>query len=244
MERQRARLRRAPPGSCPGALREVLTLCVSLLTVAASDVRGTCRARDHPRERQPAPRSEPGGSGDPGAHLGRGPAVRLRAGRADAGRRGRHRRGRPPRALAHPPPQRPRHRPQRPHHHAVGDGDGAAAAAHHRAGRHRRTGAPHRGDARDRHRLPAGAPRGPDVAPRRPGHRGHRWGGVRRGGRADRRRRPPTTPPSTPPSATASRRAGVPSSSPATPCRARGSTPSAATPTCWCTRWSAPTSSS
>ena len=71
----------------------------------------------------PLPDPPPGRSVHPGAHDGRRPPVRLWSRRGSCGRR--RRRDGPPACctnrVPHPPAQRPRHRPQRRHHHALGD---------------------------------------------------------------------------------------------------------------------------
>ena len=146
-------------------------------------------------------------------------------------------------AVPDPPAQRPHHRPQRRHHHPVGDVLRPEPAHRLRPGRARPPGGGHRGHAGARHRLPAGPPRGPRLAPGHRGDRRDRGRGLRGGrrpgdGRAHRPR------PGAPHRGLPGRRRGRGRwSSPGTPCPARGSTGCAPGPTSWCTRWSAATRS-
>ncbi len=92
------------PDHDPAARRELTTMQV-----------------DHAGHRVPAARSRPGRAGHAGAGRRPEPALRLRSGRAHAGgRRAGVGAGGLPRRVPDPPAQRPHHRPQRRHHHAVG----------------------------------------------------------------------------------------------------------------------------
>ena len=132
----------------------------------------------------PVPDPEPRRPGHARAGRWHPAARRRRPGRAHAPGRGRRLPGDARRGAAHPPPQRPPHRPQRRDHHPLGHEPGAQPAHGLRPSRHPPGGRRDAGDARPRHLLPPGPPRRPERPAR--GRRGR--GGPRR--RAHHRRGP------------------------------------------------------